>query len=187
MHIIRDSLLIGARKAKGISVIIDVFRASTTAGFILNKNAMEIIPVERVHEAFVYRSQYPEALLVGERNGLKLDGFDYGNSPTEINEVDFKGKRVVFTTSAGTKGIMNAEYSDEVLFGSFVNAEAVVRYIKKKCPNHVTLVAMGIGGEKKCDEDELCAEYLKQLLENQTFNFRFFSRLVVGKSLYDLQ
>ena len=63
---------------------------------------------------------------MGERKGKKLPGFDYGNSPTEIQTIDFSGRIVIQITSAGTQGFANAKDADEVISGSLVNAEAKV-------------------------------------------------------------
>ena len=89
-----------------------------------------------------------------------LPGFDYGNSPADIQSVDFSGKTVIQTTSAGTQGFANARDANEVISGSFVNAEAIATYIKKKAPEEVSLVCMGTWAVKPNDEDTLCAEFI---------------------------
>ena len=73
-------LVEGARQAKGLTVIIDVFRAFTTESFIMNRNPNKIIPVGDVEVAWDYKTKHPEAILCGERGGAIIEGFDFGNS-----------------------------------------------------------------------------------------------------------
>ncbi|MFZ2456378.1 MAG: 2-phosphosulfolactate phosphatase [Candidatus Altiarchaeia archaeon] len=164
MEIKIDHLLSGARSAKGLAVIIDVFRAATTAAYIMGNGADEIILAGSFPEAFSYKKSDPDCVLVGERHGLSVPGFDYGNSPYKASLADFTGKTVVMKTSSGTEGILAAKDAEEVLFACFVNASATVRRIKKDNPRIVSFVGMGWEGKKRTEEDELCAEYLNMLL-----------------------
>ncbi len=159
-------LVEGARQAKGLTVIIDVFRAFTTESFIMSRNPKKIIPVGDVEVAWNYKATHPDAVLCGERGGAIIEGFDYGNSPSAVVEEDFTGKTIIHTTSAGTQGIVNAIGADEILGGCLVNAKAIAYYIKKQQPKFVSLVCMGLAGKRPTDEDTLCAEYIKGLLEN---------------------
>ena len=160
-------LLEGARQAQGLAVIIDVFRAFSTACYVVRNGAVQIIPVGDVDLAYKLKEENPDHVLMGERKGKMLPGFDYGNSPAHIETVDFAGKTVIQTTSAGTQGFANAKDADELISGSFVNAEAIVAYIRKKAPAIVSLVCMGTWAVKPSDEDTLCAEYIKDRLNNR--------------------
>lgn len=161
-------LIDGAKEAKGLTVIIDVFRAFTVETYLSRNNAAKIIPVGDVQIAFDYRQKHPDAILCGERKGIIIDGFDYGNSPSQIEHVDFTGKTVIHTTSAGTQGIANAKATaDEIIGGNLVAAKAIARYIKSRNPEHVSLVCMGLAGGRQTDEDELCGAYIKSLLEDK--------------------
>ncbi len=80
----------GAKKAKGTTVVIDVFRAFSTACYLMAAGASRIIPVEQVEEALALKEQIPDALLLGERNEKKVAGFDFGNSPTHIAALDLR-------------------------------------------------------------------------------------------------
>lgn len=164
MEILRLSLVEGSKKARGLTVIIDVFRAFTTAAYVMANGAERIHPVGSLEEAFRLRELHPDWVLMGERGGKRVPGFDYGNSPYEVSHVDFTGRTVVQTTSAGTQGIVNAVGADEILLGSFVTADAVVEYIKSRNPETVSLVAMGWGGRVKSPEDEGFAEYVEMKL-----------------------
>lgn len=160
-------LVEGAKKARGLTVIIDVFRAFTVESLIMGRGAAKLIPVGDVDTALQYRKTHPDALLCGERGGAIIDGFDFGNSPSQVETVDFSGKTLVHTTSAGTQGIVNATGAEEILGGCLLSAKAIACYIKKKNPEHVSLVCMGLAGLTPTDEDTLCAEYIKSLLEDR--------------------
>ena len=164
MEIIRLSLVEGSKEARGLTVVIDVFRAFTTAAYVMANGAQRIHPVGSLEEAFRLRELHPDWVLMGERGGKKVPGFDYGNSPYEVSAIDFTGRTVVQTTSAGTQGIVNARCADEIMLGSFVMADAIVEYIKRKDPETVSLVAMGWGGQVKSPEDESLAEYIEKRL-----------------------
>lgn len=171
MQVKIESLLEGAKRAEGLAVIIDVFRAFTVIPCLLNNGAERVIPVDSVEEAFKIKKQIPEAVMAGERKGLRVKNFDYGNSPYVFEKEDFTNKTVIMSTSGGTRGVKNAKQAQEVLTGSFVNASATIEYIRKKQPEIVTLVPVGVRGEEHRDEDWLCAEYIKNALENKKTDF----------------
>ncbi|CAM3521327.1 2-phosphosulfolactate phosphatase [Marinicrinis lubricantis] len=158
----------GAKAAKGLTVVIDVFRAFSLACYVMGNGADKMIPVGDLETAYQLKKRWSDSILIGERGGVIQPGFDYGNSPAAVLNVNFHGKTVVHTTSAGTQGIVNAVQSDEIVTGSFVNVGAIIRYIQQRRPQNVSLVAMGWGGEEPADEDTLCAEYIRDgLLQRQ--------------------
>lgn len=157
-------LIEGAKKATGVTVVIDVFRAFTVEAYLMNLGAEKIFPVGDIDFAYNYKKEHPEALLVGERHGKMCDGFDYGNSPMQFVGNDFSGKTVIHTTSAGTQGIANAKNAEVLLTGSLTNARAVAEYIKSLNPKEVSLVCMGLEALAPTEEDTLCAEYIKSIL-----------------------
>lgn len=160
-------LIEGAKEAEGLTVIIDVLRAFTLECYLYDMGAKCTRPIGSISDAFQLKEKYPDAVLSGERNGKKVEGFDFGNTPSGIKKEDVFGKMVLHTTSAGTQGIVNATHASEIITGAFVNAKAVARYIKKKNPDVVSLVCMGNGGVREAKEDELCALYIKALLEGE--------------------
>ncbi len=158
-------LIDGAKQAKGLTVIIDVFRAFSLECYLYDMGVNEIRPVGTIDEAFKLKDELTNSILVGERHGKKCEGFDYGNSPSSVQIENVKGKNIIHTTSAGTQGIVNANGASEIITGSLVNAKAVAEYIIKRQPQTVSLVCMGNGGVRPAAEDELCAEYIKSVLE----------------------
>lgn len=157
-------LLEGAKQARGLTVVIDVFRAFSAESYMYEAGAQKVIAVGGVDEAFALKKQHPDWILAGERNGIMVEGFAYGNSPAAFEHADLKGRTVVHTTSAGVQGLTAVKDADEILAGALVNAAATARYILAKNPREVSLVAMGWNGKKETEEDELCAEYIRSLL-----------------------
>ena len=165
MHINILHLAEGAIEAKGTAVIIDVLRAFSTACYAINNGIKTIIPVGDIDLAYRLKKENPDYLLIGERHERKPEGFDFGNSPTHINDAVITAKTMVQTTSSGTQGIANAINADQIITGSFVNAGAIINYIRKTNPKEVSLVCMGFACQYPTAEDTLCAEYIKNELE----------------------
>jgi len=163
-------LIEGAKKAEGLTVIIDVFRAFTVACYAFSNGASDYITVGSLEDAYSIKKSNPDYILMGERHGRKQKGFDYGNSPAQIEKIDFTGKTVIHTTSAGTQGIVNAINADEIITGSFVNARAIARYILREKPSVLSLVCMGNAGVEENQEDYFCALYIESLIRNEPFD-----------------
>ena len=116
--------------------------------------------------AYSLKEKHKDYILIEEWNGIKLPSFDFGNSPSQIKDIDFSRKTVILTTSCGTQGIVNAINADEIITGSLVNASAIAKYIKQNNFNEVSIVNMSRPNEFPSDENELCAKYIKSLLED---------------------
>lgn len=164
-------LLEGAQNAKGLTVIIDVFRAFSTACYAFNAGIQRIYPVGDLNEAYRLKKENPDYILVGERHEQKPEGFDFGNSPSQLIESNLEGKIMVHTTSSGTQGIANARNASQIITGSFVNASAIVEYIRKQNPENVSLVCMGYSCQYPTDEDTSLAVYIKNELEGVPNDF----------------
>ena len=164
-------LIEGAKAARGLTVIIDVFRAMTMACFFTANGARRIIPIGNLDLAYDLKKKNPDFVLAGERHGKILPGFAWGNSPTHIENVDFSGKTIVQTTSAGTQGIANATGASEIITGSFVNAGAIISYIQSKNPADLSLVCMGHEAISPTEEDTFFAEYVRDTLMGEKPDF----------------
>ncbi len=160
----------GAAVAHGSVVVIDVIRAFTTAAVALSRGAEAIVMVDDLDRAARLRAEGVGRYCMGERGGVKPEGFDFGNSPSEIAAADLAGAVLIQTTSNGTRGIAAAAAAgvDRIYAGAFVTAEATVRALIAGPPDDpVTLVAMGQHDRLRSDEDELCALYLRGRLEGR--------------------
>ena len=150
----------GARAARGLTVVIDVFRAFSLVPYAFAAGVSRVVPVATEAEARALGDAHPDWLLAGEKDGKPFDGFDFGNAPSEIAGRDLTGRVLVHRTSAGTQGLVAARDADTLLTGSFVNAAAIVRYIRAEAPDVVSLVCMGWSSEERTVDDIACAEYL---------------------------
>lgn len=147
-------------------MIVDVFRAFTTAAFAVAAGAREIVLVNDHEQALAMKRAEPTLFLTGEIDGRPIPGFDAGNSPSAIERLDLKGKRVVQRTSSGTQGVVAAAGADAIVLGSFVIAAATVRYLRERA-HDVTIVAMGQNASEDADEDLACARYLAAALRGE--------------------
>jgi 2-phosphosulfolactate phosphatase len=164
-------LIEGARQARGLTVVIDVFRAFSVACYLAAGGAREILPVGEAAAARALKAEHPGYLLVGEVGGQRPPGFDHGNSPSEIEGRDFTGRTIVQRTSAGTQGLVSATQAAEVITGSFVNAPAVIEYIRLRAPRELSLVCMGHAATAPAEEDTLCAEFIRDSLAGRPPDF----------------
>jgi len=124
--------------AGGVVVVIDILRASTTIIAALAAGAKEVVPCLEVSDAMeaAARQQGP-VVLGGERGGVKIAGFALGNSPAEYTPASVGGKTVVFTTTNGTRALMQCLAASRVLIGAFVNLSAVVRQLVSATKIHL--------------------------------------------------
>ena len=167
MEIRIESLIEGARRARGTVVIVDVFRAFTTAAVALARGARQIVMVADPAEALALREKGVGEITVGEVNGIRPEGFDFGNSPYEMTQTSLEGKVVIQSTRAGTTGVAAATQAEAVYGASFVVADATAQAVLRDNPSYVTIVAMGWNARVRTDEDELCALYLRNRMQGR--------------------
>jgi 2-phosphosulfolactate phosphatase len=169
----------GARRARGTVVIIDVFRAFTTAAVALAGGASRIVMVARPEEALALRDKGVGEVCMGEVDGKRPAGFDLGNTPYGVAQAPLKDKVVIQSTRAGTVGVDAVTGATAIYAGSFVTAKATARAILDEAPPLVTLVAMGLNAQVRTDEDELCALYLRNLLQGRQQDAQAIRTLVL--------
>lgn len=115
-------------RSRDIAIVIDVIRASTTIIAALRMGAESVIPTSSIKEAFKLRKGCGGILLSGERGGRKIKGFHLDNSPSEVSSSDIRGKKLVITTTHGTRLLKAAmEKADKVLVGGLINRAACSR------------------------------------------------------------
>ncbi len=139
-------------------VVIDILRATSTICAALNNGAKSLKPVVSTEEALSYNKN--EYCIAGERNGEKAPGFDFGNSPREYSRELIGGKKIVLTTTNGTKCIHASLDADEVLIGSFFNLDAIITYLRNSS-NDAVLFCSGWKDRVNL-EDTLFAGYVAE-------------------------
>lgn len=163
-------------QAGGAVVVIDVIRAFTTAAYAFSRGARQILLVRTIAEALALRRRLPGALVMGEVGGMPVEGFDFGNSPSQLANVDLTGCRLIQRTSAGTQGVVLSSRADHLLAASFTCARATARLISQLNPRDVTFVITGRDDASLSvaqpldlgDEDASCADYLEALLRGRS-------------------
>lgn len=120
-----------AVQREDVIIVIDVLRCCSTIVTALANAAEGVIPTKTVEEARALHRKHPEFILAGERRGIKLKGFDLGNSPLEFSPRKVKGKHVILTTTSGTKAVISSKRAKYVFTGAFLNAEATAKAASK--------------------------------------------------------
>ena len=161
-----------------VFVVMDILRASNTITRLMEKGATEVKVVGEVEEA--YRLKEHGYSLVGERLGKTLPGFDFDNSPYRIGQHDWSGKKVVLTTTNGTRALVAVQNGFRVVIGGFRNIDAVCRYVKG-LGRPVALVPVGDRG-KPMLEDELCAKAMLNRIRNQPVDWQEMKEAILEKA-----
>lgn len=146
----------GLAKGKHI-VVVDVLRASSTIVHACENGVERIIPVAQVEDAtkLVPTLDRKKTLLGGERDGIKIDGFDLGNSPSEYASRVVRGMTLIFSTSNGTIAITKSAPGKEILIGCFLNLNAVVSHLLSSRAKKVAILCAGNQGQLSL-EDFVC-------------------------------
>ena len=138
-----------------VTIVIDVLRATTVIITAIGNGAKWVLPVSNIDEARQKKVEYPDAILGGERNSVKISGFENGNSPLEYTAIQVRSKGIILSTTNGTKALAKAMDADEVLIASMINISAIVSYLSSETrPIHI--ICSGTKGEFSMD-DFLCA------------------------------
>jgi 2-phosphosulfolactate phosphatase len=163
-----------ARRACGfagaVCVVFDVLRATSVMVTGLANGARSFLPVEEIAEALAYGNRFPDVLLAGERDGLRITSavsggreFDFGNSPREYVRSRVGQREIVTTTTNGTRALRACVTAEAVALGSFLNLAATVRWLQARPEQRLVLVCAGTQ-EQHGIEDILCAGALVEML-----------------------
>ncbi len=138
-------------------IVVDVLRSTTSIVCALKNGASQIIPAHDAGEAALLQAQLgrKESLLAGESDGLKLPGFDFGNSPLEFTKEKINGKAIVMSTSNGTNAIHHARVAAVTLIGAMINRTAAAQKAVDT-GNDIMVLCAGTNGQFSAD-DIICA------------------------------
>lgn len=153
--------------ATGLVVVIDVLRAFTTAAYAFAAGAEDIYLVSTVEEAFTLRNRINNSIIIGEMDGLPVEGFDFGNSPPQFDGINLTGVNLIQRTSSGTQGAVRSKLAEILLAASFSNAGATAEYIHSLAPPEVTFVITGLRPGGWGDEDRACADFIEARLSHK--------------------
>ncbi len=153
-----------------VCVVFDVLRATSSIITALANGATAVIPVSDIPEALALRPQHPDILLAGERQGLRIRAdqtggvdFDFGNSPREFTRERVGGRKIVLTTTNGSRALRACAHAKTVLASSFLNLQATFAHLQTLSPKHILLVCSGTFDQASY-EDVLGAGALADLL-----------------------
>jgi 2-phosphosulfolactate phosphatase len=132
-----------------VCVVLDVLRASSTLVTLLERGARPLYVAGTVVGARALADLLAvRPLLCGEIGGLPPDGFDHGNSPTELAGEDLRGRPAVLATSNGTRALAALAGAPAVLVGCFLNASAVAGRAAALARVHDAAVALVCAGDE---------------------------------------
>jgi len=144
-------------------VVLDILRATSSMITALANGAEQILPVATIEEALAAKTEHPEALLCGERDGLRITAaqtggteFDLGNSPREYTAEAVAGKTLITTTTNGTRALRACVNARQTLVASFLNLTATTDYLRTAKPSRLAIVCGGTY-EEAALEDMLAA------------------------------
>ena len=142
-------------------IVVDVLRASSTIVQALESGYRRVLCCAEVGQAQALREEIADAVLAGERQALRVEGFDFGNSPRDFLEP--KAETLILTTTNGTRAIVEAAADCDVVFvGSLLNLEAVAAAARERGED-VEVVCAGVDGRFALD-DAYCAGRIAELL-----------------------
>jgi 2-phosphosulfolactate phosphatase len=151
--------------ARDVAIVVDILRMTTTSAVLMSRGLSELYVVADETEARDL-AQAKKALLLGERGGLPLQGFDGGNSPLEYLEQELKGKRAVLCTSNGSKAVEAASEAKHLLLGSTVNAVAVAQEALRRAEERITILCAGLSIQREVSlEDALGAAVIAREIQ----------------------
>lgn len=167
---------------EAIVVVVDVLRATSAICTAIHHGVEKMIPVAGLEEARKYKQQ--GYLVAAERNAVKQEGFDFGNSPFHYIEEDLSGKTIAISTTNGTQAVEAARNAQTVVIGSFLNLSSLARWIAVQNRNVIVLCA---GWKNKFNmEDSLFAGALaEKLIATGRFTTTCDSTIAAGY-LYEL-
>ena len=147
-----------------VGVVVDVLRATSTIAQALSSGFSRVLCVSELDEARALRAELPGSLVGGERNAVRIDGFDVGASPREFLEP--RAETLILSTTNGTRSIVTAAARCErVLLGSLLNLDAVAAEARA-LGDDVAVICAGFKGAFALD-DAYCAGRIVQLLAGE--------------------
>lgn len=148
-----------------IVVVIDVLRATSAMCSAFENGVEKIIPVATVDEAREYKKQ--DFIVGAERNGIPLEGFDFGNSPYSYMSEKVKGETIVMSTTNGTQAIDVSREAYKVVIGAFTNITALCNWLKAQ-NRSVLLLCSGWKNRFNLEDTLFAGAVSEILLEDKT-------------------
>ncbi len=160
-----------------VGIVIDVLRATSTIAQALAAGYARVLCVPELEQARSLRAELPDSVVGGERDAVRIEGFDVGASPREFLEP--RAATLILSTTNGTRSIVSAaERCDEVLLGSLLNLGALVASVRER-DEDVAIVCAGYKGAFALD-DAYCAGRIVQLLDGRRTDAAVAAETIAG-------
>ncbi len=166
-----------------VVVVVDIFRATSVICTALSNGISEIMPVNEISDvkSFLNKENF---LIAAERGGEIVEGFKFGNSPLSyVDNPKIIGKKLVLTTTNGTKAINLSLKADEILIGSFLNLSSLENLLKQKNKDCIIFCSGWKG--LVCLEDTLFAGCLATRLLSSGVFFSHCDSVILSKKIFD--
>jgi 2-phosphosulfolactate phosphatase len=158
-------------------IVVDVIRATSTIAQALAAGYERVLCVPEIEQARALRAELPDSLVGGERDAVRIEGFDVGASPREFLEP--RAESLVLSTTNGTRTILAAAARcDEVVLGSLLNLDAVVAHARGRGED-VAVLCAGFKGAFALD-DAYCAGRIVQRLGAERSDAAIAAELVAA-------
>ncbi len=155
----------GARSAEGVAIVVDTFRAFSTAAYAQAAGVGPHYLTDTLDQARQLAHVHPGSVLCGESGGVKPPDFDIGNSPAEVLAGDVEGRVFVQRTSAGTRCVLAALESASLVYpASLVVASSTAA--SAIGADLVTIVACGRHGTTPAVEDDATGQLIAYLMRD---------------------
>lgn len=160
-----------ALEESAVVVVVDVLRATSTICQALAAGAREVVPFVEISQALAAaeKAGRSKVVLGGERKGVRIEGFDLGNSPAEYTPAAIQGRPVFMTTSNGTRAMQHACRAANVIAGSFLNLSAVVEALKDK--PQIDILCAGTDGSETSEDMLLAGAIVDKLTSGSSSQF----------------
>jgi 2-phosphosulfolactate phosphatase len=182
--------LAGRNLSETVCVVFDVLRATSSMVTALANGAEAILPVSEIDDALEVWREDLKVLLAGERDGLRIEEnltgstrFDLGNSPREFTKEKVAGKKLVMTTTNGTRALRACAHAKSVLVSSFLNLKATTGFLEKQPPTQLLVICSGTF-EEAAFEDVLAAGALCYWLFRDALRLNFSDSVSMATNLF---
>ena len=170
-----------------IYIVIDLIRATTTLTTLFDSGATRVYSAHSLDQSQGAAKRFPHRLLCGERHGLPIAGFDYGNSPAQFAQLDLSGRELILTTTNGTRALYACPASSTRLAGCFYNAHAVTARalaLAQEKESNIVIVCAAESNYFALD-DATCAGYLALEIQRQYPSIETGDDVRAGQALYE--
>lgn len=167
-----------------IVIVIDVLRATTNMIYALNNGARQIIPLSDIQETMLLSKTFgtKNTVLAGERNSVKIEGFQLGNSPFEFTSQAIKDKTILMTTTNGTKALNHVKNAQTIIIGALINLTSVAEFASKQSKD-IFIVCAGTNKEPSAD-DIYCAGAMVNKINNLNPDIILSDMAIIAKQFY---